>query len=80
MTSIQCGAFVVLLYLLFAVGGVILEVVLQKHLVGLTNPVVERDIATEHGRRLFRVYGIWKRSINFVWLGLIVLGMILCRY
>lgn len=75
----MCGPIILVAYLVFGIVGILLEYALRKHVEGIPHPVTEEAIGSELGRRLFRLDRVWRRSRTPVWLGLPLLGWLLCR-
>jgi|GEM_PF-6854031 len=75
----SCGAIILLAYIAFGLVGIRLEFLLHTHIQGIPNPVTLDAIQTERGRRLFRLDSLWRKCRIPVWIGLIVIGAVLCR-
>ena len=48
-----CGPLILFAYIVFGAAGIVLEYRLAKHTVGLANPIVEQNIQSARGRKLF---------------------------
>lgn len=73
-----CGTVIVLLYALFGFAGVVLEIALRKRITNDPPSLLEQSSDLEHTRRLLRWTRRWERSRIAVWLGLVILGAIVC--
>lgn len=74
-----CAVLLVLSYVIFGVLGMVLEWRLTRATGGLPAPVTEDRVTTDEARRLFRLHALWAKSRIPVWIGLIVLGAVICR-
>lgn len=73
-----CGVAIVLGFILFALCGVLLDRSVARHREAIENPGSHSRTASERGRRVLRLFTIWKRVGTVVWLGSVLLMWLLC--
>jgi hypothetical protein len=64
-----CAFILVVGFIAFGAVGVIIEVKLARSTKDLRIPIEESDIQSEQGKKLFRLYDLWKRARIPIWLG-----------